>query len=143
NRPNASSPTQPTAATRTPSLARSIAAFDAQPPMFSSRWSVITSSPAFGQCEMGAHKWSATNSPTLRHSMLISLLDQRDESLIRRIGERKDEGGGMKDETEGTSLGRRSQPPRLRFRADRPAARLSCPSPAGLCRPQMRRERLQ
>jgi hypothetical protein len=51
-----------------------MAAFDAQPPMFNNRWSVSTSSPDFGSRAIGAHKWSATSSPTLKQSVLMTLL---------------------------------------------------------------------
>ena len=52
-RPKTSAPTRPTTPTRTPILARSTAAFAAQPPMVSSMLSAVTSSPAAGRCEMG------------------------------------------------------------------------------------------
>ena len=53
NRPKTSSPTRPQIAARTPSRARSTAALAAPPPMFSTRSSAITSSPAAGRWSIG------------------------------------------------------------------------------------------
>ena len=49
--------------TRTPSRARSIAAFEAQPPMFRTSSSAMTSSPAAGRWSIGVQRWSATTTP--------------------------------------------------------------------------------